>query len=112
MSEEADRSIETAGREVQRGITAGADKTVVFWGLCFLVHRNVRRFIKKCTQLTQGSVQQQTNEGTQAHDKLDVVQRDPDPRETNSPVAVTRPSVRRAFAALNGDHNKCVSLLR
>lgn len=72
----------------------------------------MRRFIKKRTHLTQGSVQQQSNEGTQANDKLEVVQRDPDPRDTNSPVAVTRPSVRRAFAALNGGHNKCVSLLR
>lgn len=36
MSEEADRTIETAGREVQRGITAGADKTAQFSALCLL----------------------------------------------------------------------------
>lgn len=46
MSEEADRTIETAGREVQAGIRAGADRTVMFLPLCFfvcffLVRRNV-----------------------------------------------------------------------
>lgn len=34
MSEGADRTIETAGREVQAGITVGADRTVMFW-VCF-----------------------------------------------------------------------------
>lgn len=36
MSEGADRTIETAGREVQAGITAGADNTVMFWGVGFV----------------------------------------------------------------------------
>lgn len=89
MSKGADRTIETAGREVQAGITAGADKTVVFWGFCFLCRGTWGGTLRHAHSWHEPQCNNAQKEGTRAPDELDIVQKGPDPCETNGPVAVT-----------------------
>lgn len=75
MSQGADRSAETGGREVQRGTAAG--ETAAFSGPLFVT--------KRC----HGAQRR----GSQATTEPGAGLRGSDPPRDNSPVAVTRPSV-------------------